>query len=391
MVMQVHHPLRLQRRKYMNYKPLKKFGVGAVFFTLIFLTACQTAPTIPQSGEPEATSSSANSSAPSRSPNTLTDSTTNPSMERNLEAVLQADGLVVTDTLTASSGAQLILDAKVATGNIQKIQRYQYQTQSPSEQFRQTLFNAYFGERASEAIHDTRNEVWELHNSKTVGDYYLYSTGITTAGPTIPGEKLFSLTYRLVDLYPFEDNLLSSLEQCNASISAETATSLCDKIVKKIASELDYQVDTIRPYGSQGRRPYYEFFYRQVADGMPITSFNDLTFKVDSDGIQYIGGALYSLTPQELPEQILSLEDAVSILRENIDLVSFYEQESLTVGAISLEYIVVLTETQQPIVTPAWRFQLGSDTDSLSMNRVRLLAVDAVTGDLIQGERGMNF
>ena len=134
------------------------------------------------------------------------------------------------------------------------------------------------------------------------------------AGPAIPGEKLSSLTYRLVDLYPFEDNLLSSLEQCNASISAETATALCDEIVKKIAPELDYQVDAIRPYGSQGRRPYYEIFYRQVADGMPITSFNDLTFKVDSDGIQYIGGALYSLAPQEMPEQILSLEAAVSIL-----------------------------------------------------------------------------
>ena len=66
-------------------------------------------------------------------------------------------------------------------------------------------------------------------------------------------------------------------------------------------------------------------------------------------------------------------------------------EDSLSVGAISLEYIVTLTEMKEAIVVPAWRFNLGADNDSLEINRRRVLAIDATTGNLIQGERGMNF
>ena len=112
---------------------------------------------------------------------------------------------------------------------------------------------------------------------------------------------------------------------------------------------------------------------------------------MDSNGIQTISGALYELTSQPISSDLLTLEDAVSTLRENATLIDFYGEDTLTVGAISLEYIVTLTETQEAVVVPAWRFQIGSDDDALMINRMRVLAVSAVTGELIQGERGMNF
>lgn len=384
----------------MNHGGKRMILTGMLVCCFGFLAACQSVPDAIQSdgtgleNPPAAVSALPSQPVPQSQPSDDEPETASPTgtdASLNLEIAHQADGTVVEDTFLSSIGEQLILDAEVHTGQVQNIQQYQYEMQPPSESLRQALFTAYFGDQASEAVHDTLNNVWELRNSENGGDYYLYTTGASTAGPTVPGEERFSLTYRLVNLYPFEDNLLSSVDQCGVTMPLETVFSLCDEIAAGIAPGANYGADTVRPYGNQGRRPYYEIFYRQFADGMPITAFNDLHFKVDSDGIQYIGGALYSFTPQALPGQILSLEDALSALRDQIDLVSFYGQERLTVGAISLEYIVVLTEMQQPIITPAWRFQLGAGADSRSINRVRVLAVDAVTGDLIQGERGVNF
>lgn len=166
---------------------------------------------------------------------------------------------------------------------------------------------------------------------------------------------------------------------------------MCSTITDAIAPQNSYTADTVLPYGSQGRRPYYKIFFRRTADGMPITGYNDLSFWVDSNGIQTISGALYELTAQPISSELLTLEDAVSTLQENAALIDFYGEDTLTVGAISLEYIVTLTETQEAVIVPAWRFQIGSDDDTLTINRTRVLAVNAVTGELIQGERGMSF
>ena len=189
----------------------------------------------------------------------------------------------------------------------------------------------------------------------------------------------------------FEDNLLSTSSECNVSLSLEDVFSLCDRIIDAVAPQDEYTADTVLPYGNQGRRPYYKIFYRRTVDGMPIVGYNDLYFMVDSTGIQTISGTFYDLNAQPLSSQILSLEEALEILRENVALINFYGEDSLSVGAISLEYIVTLTEMKEAIVVPAWRFNLGADNDSLEINRRRVLAIDATTGNLIQGERGMNF
>lgn len=166
---------------------------------------------------------------------------------------------------------------------------------------------------------------------------------------------------------------------------------MCGTITDAIAPQNSYTADTVLPYGNQGRRPYYKIFFRRTADGMPIIGYNDLYFLVDSNGIQTISGALYGLTAQPLSSELLSLEDAVASLRENTSLIDFYGEDTLSVGAISLEYIVTLTETQEAVAIPAWRFQIGTNDNSLMINRRRVLAVNAVTGELIQGERGRSF
>lgn len=359
---------------------------------LLLLTACQSAPDKPTNSD---TGNNSDSSV-SQSSNPVENNTDAGSdiasiSDANMELVRGVNGIAIEETITTADGKQIILNAQVDTENVESVKQYQYEVLPVTDELRKTLFTTFFGERASEAIYDQRNDVWELHNSESIGDYYLYEHTMAMAGESIPGEEIFTLQYRDVNLYPFEDNLLPSLAECGVSIPLEDVISLCGTITDAIAPQNSYFADTVLPYGNQGRRPYYKIFFRRTADGMPITGYNDLSFWVDSNGIQTISGALYELTSQPISSDLLTLEDAVSTLQENATLIDFYGEDTLTVGAISLEYIVTLTETQEAVVVPAWRFQIGSDDDALMINRMRVLAVNAVTGELIQGERGMNF
>lgn len=311
--------------------------------------------------------------------------------DANMELVRSVNGTAIEETITTADGKQILLNAQVNTESVETIQQYQYEVLPVTDELRETLFTTFFGARASEAIYDQRNDVWELHNSEAIGDYYLYEHTIAMAGESVPGEEIFTLGYRDVNLYPFEDNLLSSSAECGVSIPLEDVISLCGTITDAIAPQNSYTADTVLPYGNQGRRPYYTIFFRRTAGGMPIIGYNDLYFLVDSNGIQTISGALYGLTAQPLSSELLSLEDAVASLRENTSLIDFYGEDTLSVGAISLEYIVTLTETQEAVAIPAWRFQIGTNDNSLMINRRRVLAVNAVTGELIQGERGRSF
>ena len=311
--------------------------------------------------------------------------------DANMELVRSVNGTAIEETITTADGKQILLNAQVNTESVETIQQYQYEVLPVTDELRETLFTTFFGARASEAIYDQRNDVWELHNSEAIGDYYLYEHTIAMAGESVPGEEIFTLGYRDVNLYPFEDNLLSSSAECGVSIPLEDVISLCGTITDAIAPQNSYTADTVLPYGNQGRRPYYTIFFRLTAGGMPIIGYNDLYFLVDSNGIQTISGALYGLTAQPLSSELLSLEDAVASLRENTSLIDFYGEDTLSVGAISLEYIVTLTETQEAVAIPAWRFQIGTNDNSLMINRRRVLAVNAVTGELIQGERGRSF
>lgn len=372
-------------------KKVKMIWTGTLL-SLLLLTACQPAP-----GEPAHSDTSSTPGAPvSQSGNPVENDTdagndTAAISDANMKLVRSVNGTTVSKTITTADGKQILLNAQISTESVENVQQYQYKALPVTDELRQTLFSAFFGERALEAVYDQRNDVWELHNSEAIGDYYLYEHTMAMAGESVPGEEIFTLQYRDVDLYPFDDNLLSSFAECGVSVPLEDAVSLCSTITGVIAPQDCYTADTILPYGNQGRRPYYKIFFRRTADGMPVIGYNDLSFWVDSNGIQTISGALYELTAQPLSSELLTLEDAVSTLQENAALIDFYGKDTLTVGAISLEYIVTLTETQDVVAVPAWRFQIGSDADALTINRTQVLAVNAITGELIQGERGMSF
>ena len=260
--------------------------------------------------------------------------------EESLVIISDSNDQHIEMDLETSAGNKLRIDAVVETDGITQVSKYNYVLVPVSEELRQNLFEARFGDRASEFEYDELNNVWTLSNLSSVADYYLYNTYYPMAGETVPGEESFSLEYRKVDLYPFDDNLLESVSNSAVTLPLDEVISLCNQIVDAIANLEDYTVDYVHAYGTNGRRPYYKLVYKRVLDGMPVTGCNDLIFLVDNDGVEKVYGSIYNVEKMELQEPILSAEAAAVVLSNNIAQVSFWDNEVLSTGKITLEYLV---------------------------------------------------
>jgi len=311
--------------------------------------------------------------------------------EESIAIISDSNGQHIKMDVDTLAGNKLCIDAVVEADGITQISKYNYVLVPISEELRESLFAARFGNRASEFEYDELNHVWTLSNSSSVADYYLYNTYNPMAGETVPGEESFSLEYRKVDLYPFEDNLLESVSSSAVTLPLDEVISLCNQLVGAITNQEDYTVDYVHAYGTNGRRPYYKLVYKRVLGGMPVTGYNDLIFLVDSDGIEKVYGSIFDVEEVELQEPIISVEAAAAVLSGNIAQVSFGDSEMLSIGRITLEYLVTQNMMGETSIIPVWRFWIGDTEDQMNLNRGKIIAVDAVTGELIQGERGHTF
>lgn len=328
---------------------------------------------------------------PNASNNSISSPVLKTPAEENLEIITTSADQHVELELIAPNAKKLCVDANVEVTGITQVSKYNYVLVPVSDELRQNLFAARFGDRASEFEYDELNNVWTLSNLSSITDYYLYNTYYPMAGESVPGEESFSLEYRKVNLYPFDDNLLESVSSSTVTLSLDDVISLCDQLVGAIANLEDYTVDYVHAYGTNGRRPYYKLVYKRVLDGMPVTGYNDLIFLVDSDGVEKVYGSIFDFEEVRLQEPIISAEAAVAVLSSNIAQVSFGESEMLAIGKITLEYLVSQNMMSETSIIPVWRFWLGDTEDQMNLNRGKILAVDAVTSELIQGERGHTF
>lgn len=193
---------------------------------------------------------------------------------------------------------------------------------------------------------------------------------------------------RYYNLYPFEDNRLRSVLDNKVNFSLDEAAKICERIVDSITNMSEYTIDYIQAYGNNGRRPYLKVVFKCVLDGMPITSYNDVRFLIDNDGIEKVTGSLFSARETGLEEIILSPNEAVKRLQEQADFLDFEGESQMAVTEITLEYMVMISDDGKILITPVWRFLLGDDEDERNFLRQKILGIDAVTGELIWEERG---
>ena len=163
---------------------------------------------------------------------------------------------------------------------------------------------------------------------------------------------------------------------------------ICKRTVNAIYKRYNYVADCVQGYGNNGRRPYYKIVFRYTLDGMPVSGYNDLTFLFDNNGIEMVKGSLFSVKEIGLTKNILSPDEAVERLQEQADFLIFEDENQIMVSKVTLEYIVINSPEGKMLITPVWRFWLGNDEDERNFLCHKILAIDALTGELIWDERG---
>lgn len=320
--------------------------------------------------------------------NSLEDTSISSITERNLGILADCDNMRIEQSIDVPNGTILLIDAEVDVDGIDRVSQYEYVIQDITEEKRIALFESVFSAKANEAEYDEMNDVWTLEIDPAIRNYFLYQINYSNGGATISGEQIILLENRHYDLYPFEDNRLASLSDSRVNTVLDEATAMCGKVVESVTDTDDYEVDYVQAYGNNGRRPYYKIIFKRMLDGMPVTAYNNWIFLFDNDGIERVTGSLYSTNEIGLEETILSPDEAVGRLQEQASFLNFEGESQVTVTGVTLEYIVITTPMGKVLVTPAWRFWLGEDEDGRSFSGHKILAIDAITGELIWEERG---
>lgn len=321
--------------------------------------------------------------------------------QRNFQTIAHAKEQKIEMTISCGEKYTIFVDADVDVTNIERVDCYEYVTAPMSNQQREALFEAYFGEKACEVEHNTYmyNDFWEIREFSAVTDYHTFNIQYDNSGPGIPNEKIFNLLNRGVYLLEFDTNQLDSLEGVNIELSLAEILSNCNRLISSITDCEQYSLDYIRPFGVGENRPFYWIVFSQSIDGMPITAYRDLKFYVDENGIEYFGGALYCIGRSIMDSPIITIDEAVQVFENQIaDYfnatslgVDSYLGSQIIISKVSLEYLVVNDITAGAVITPVWRFQLGADESGRCILRDRVIAVNAINGNLIVERRRNTF
>lgn len=376
---------------------------AAITITLCFMTACTQTPSEGErKGVRVATTDNPNNEVLKEEEkalpqdteileNSLEDTSTGSVAEKNLEILAACEHTRIEQSIVAFDGTILRIDADVDVDEIERVSRYEYEIQDMTEEKRIAFFEAVFSEDADHAEYDEKNDIWTLEIDPEIRNYFLYQLSYSNGGATIPGEQIVVLENRYYDLYPFEDNRLAALADSRVTASLEEAAAICGKVVGAVTDADDYVVSYAQAYGNGGRRPYYKIVFTQMLDGMTVTAYNNWSFLYDNDGIEKVTGSLFSTSEVGLDETILSPVQAVERLQEQAAFLQLEGESPGTVSRVTLEYLVIMTPAGEVLAAPVWRFWLGEDEDGRNFFGHKILAIDAVTGELIWEERGQSM
>lgn len=303
----------------------------------------------------------------------------------NIDIINTYNNQQIQKEITSSSGDKIIIDAYIELDSIEKIGMYKYIPLSISDDMRQSIFDNYFGDRASEVFcKDENRDIWQLGETRT-GDFYKYEISFPSDGS---GDVVFILSYRKPNLNYLDENLLDSADECGCLISPEEAKIQCDDFITSLLNDGEYIADSILAYGKDGQSPFYKIFYKRILDDMSVNSYNDIYMFIDDNGIEKISGAFYDIEEIETQQTIISFDEAINILKDNIEMIDFHNGDILRINNIGIEYVVEQQMTGEHYVVPAWRFEIGANEDENNLNRNYILAVNAFDGSIIQDDRG---
>ncbi len=304
----------------------------------------------------------------------------------NIQTVKQANGKKVAKNIPIDEFYSFKIDATVNTTNVEQIGTYEYIPYQITTDQRTALFDAYFQERASEVYHHTvgNSDNWQL---KTESEHYYFGYSGTYMHVI---EPLFCL-YNVNTGPAINSAPLPSLDE--VSFTLNEATAQCTPIIDSLAGGSEYEIDKVLPIKTvvPSAEDCYWITYRRIIDGMPLTAHFDLTFFVTNSEVIKIWGSLYDLESLTMDSYIITVDEAILNLEKYASLIDgdfFFKEVPTSVTEITFEYLAIQNADMRIFVTPVWRFRVGSDEEQRLRNSDTVVAINALTGELIVEIRG---
>ena len=311
--------------------------------------------------------------------------------EYNIKCVHDSNGTVICDTFIVDNKFCFEIDALVCTRNVNRVSLYEYIPTTISDDQRSDLLKAYFKERFDEVYHHTvgNSNCWLLLNDT---EYYHFGYN---RSPQHIDESGFFLVNHKVGLVDVTEGMRESLDDVGFPLS--DAFSQCDLLIKSLVGDLEYTPSIVRPISTA--RPSvdgaYWIVYRRYQDGIPVIANWDLKFFVTKNEVVKMVGTLYDVQELSLEKKVISVEDALVFIKKQASLIDFdflkinyFFEETIPVSMITFEYLVLPGPDGRYIATPIWRFQLGETEEQRNIHRDKVIAVNALTGELIAEYRG---
>ena len=375
----------------------KAAAIFALVMVLVLTASCAAPPQ--HSGEDQPSSDPQVSTSPS-------ETTENPSApskeplsveEYNYQSVHSEDGRHITGSFVIDDTYTLKIDAVVDVSNAERVGMYEYVPASITDAQREALLGAYFGDRIDEVKHNTNgwNNHWELST-----DTEFYSFGYSFGKNLISEETFFLRDYKK-EIREFDELMLNGISEAGMRISLDEAYDLCYRLLCTVTDD-QYAPTNVRPFKMNPNTDdgMLWIVWSKSADGMPITADNDTKFYVTDNDVIYLHGTVYDTVPMEIPDKIISLDEAVASLGNYASYINdpnnfmgfeFIYNDAVPVTEITFEYVVVRDENYRYTVVPVWRFLIGDDEESRLMYKDRVISINAITGELIAERRRFTF
>lgn len=313
----------------------------------------------------------------------------------NTELVKQHHGRKYSYSLITANGTHIAINAEAYTNHVKRVSIYEYIPKKITDEERISLFKEYFQDRVDELHHNTvgYSDSWHLI---TETENYMFNYG---RGTSPIDEPLFVLRNDNVLTNPFDSNMLQSLQDTNISLS--DAFDKCSPLLSALTCDSTYEVDCVRPFSlpnSVDNKGFYWITYRRTIDGMPVTANYDLRFFVSDNDVIRVDGTLYNFSELSLEHRLISVEDAIEFLKKYSAFDIAHElytmdifPNTIPVCRITLEYLVLRGSDYSYEITPVWRFEIGKNEEQRLMFRDRIIAVNAITGQVIVDRRGTSL
>lgn len=320
-----------------------------------------------------------------------------------VQDVLDASaGMVITETIDMADGKSISIDAEINVDGISRVSCYKYISQPVTDEFREVLLQemhrAQTWDVMTSAVFDTEDNAWEFVNPR--GEQWAYRV----KDSSVPAEQVFIHSRVDVEFDDSEDNFLIAalgfhnelypgdplVEEATGHIQVDVVGTFEELVNETLMPAGNYSCSYLYIYGKENEQLFAKAVLKRVIDGMPVTVWNNIS-AVNTTGDLYpqkIWGSFFSVEDIGLDQNILTPEEAVEAVKNQMVHVEIPDGTPTTVSLITLEYLSVISEDGEPYIIPVWRFWLGKDEMERSQMIETIFAVDAMSGKLIWEKRG---